>query len=97
ALGALSPRPIEGNAYAQPLYVSDVAIAGGRHNVVFVATSTNNLYAFDADDPAATAPLWTRRLGPPGDVRVGGKNPNTITGQAWCKDMFPYVGITATP
>jgi outer membrane protein assembly factor BamB len=95
--GLLFSRQYEGNAYAQPLFVPDLEVAGARRNVVFVATTTNNVYAFDADDPAASAPLWSRRLGPPGDVRVGGENPNTVTGQAWCRDMFPFVGVTSTP
>ncbi len=97
AFGLLFSRPIDGNAYAQPLYVSDLKIAGGKHNVVFVATSTNHLYAFDADDPAAAMPLWSRWLAPVGEVQIGGRNPNTLLGQTWCRDMYPFVGITGTP
>jgi hypothetical protein len=95
--GLLFSRQFDGNAYAQPLYVPDLMIKGARHNVVFIVTSTNNIYAFDADDPAASMPLWNRQLFPPGDVVVAGTNPNTILGQTWCKDMFPFVGITGTP
>src|SRR4051812_23225543 len=95
--GLLFSREYEGNAYAQPLFVANLALGGVRRNVVLVATATNNVYAFDADDPAASLPLWSRRLGPPGDVRVAGRNPNTVTGQAWCKDMYPFVGVTSTP
>jgi hypothetical protein len=90
-------RSIDGNAYAQPLYVPGLTIKGAKRNVVFVVTSTNWVYAFDADDPAAAAALWSRQLAPPGDVRVGGTNPNTMRGQTWCKDMFPFVGVTGTP
>ena len=39
--------------------------AGGKHNVVFVATSTNHVYAFDADDPAAMTPYWAKQIAPP--------------------------------
>jgi hypothetical protein len=95
--GLLFSRQYDGNPYAQPLFVPDLMIKGAKHNVIFVVTSTNNVYAFDADDPAAAMPLWTRQLFPPGEVIVGGTNPNTITGQTWCKDMFPFVGITGTP
>jgi hypothetical protein len=95
--GLLFSRPIDGNAYAQPLYVSDLEVGGRKRNVVFVATSTNHLYAFDADDPAASTPLWTRWLAPIGEVQIGGRNPNTLAGQTWCRDMFPFVGITGTP
>jgi hypothetical protein len=97
SFGLLFSRNIDGNPYAQPLYVPGLTINGGKHNVVFVATSTNHIYAFDADDPAAMMPLWSRQLATPGDVKVGGSNPNTIAGQTWCKDMFPFVGITGTP
>jgi hypothetical protein len=97
AFGLLFSRPIDGNAYAQPLYVSDLQIGGRKRNVVFVATSTNHVYAFDADDPAASMPLWSRWLAPIGEVQIGGRNPNTLQGQTWCRDMFPFVGITGTP
>ncbi len=90
-------RLIDGNPYAQPLYMPGLIINGAKHNVVFVATSTNHVYAFDADDPAAMTPFWSKQLAIPGDVRVGGSNPNTVAGQTWCKDMFPFVGITGTP
>src|SRR5438105_14966363 len=64
--GKLFSRAVDGYIYAQPLYVSDLAIPGkGTHNVVFVATMHNTVYAFDADDSAAEAPLWTAYLGTP--------------------------------
>lgn len=95
--GLLFRRQYDGNPYAQPLYVPGLTIGGRKHNVVFVATSTNNVYAFDADDPAAMMPLWQRQLAPPGQIRVAGSNPTTLTGTTWCHDMFPFVGVTATP
>src|ERR1700733_108291 len=53
--------------YAQPLYVPNVSIAGqGTHNVIFVATEANNVYAFDADSPGA--PLWSVNLTPSGET-----------------------------
>ena len=44
----------------QPLYVADLQIAGAVHNVVFVATENDSVYAFDADSNAGTRrrPLW---------------------------------------
>jgi uncharacterized protein (TIGR03437 family) len=49
----------DGPVYAQPLYLSRVKIAGqGLRNVVFVVTSHDSVYAFDADDQLASDPLW---------------------------------------
>jgi titin len=59
-------RPVDSFIYSQPLYVPNVAVPGqGTHNVVFVATMNNSVYAFDADDPAQSAPLWQTSLGQP--------------------------------
>ena len=49
-------------APAQPLYVANVLIAGATHNVVYVATLNNSVYAFDADNGQE---LWTANYGPP--------------------------------
>src|SRR6202035_5018880 len=62
--GLLFSRPVDGTIQAQPLYVPALHINGATHNVVFVATFNDSVYAFDADDPAASTPLWTRSLGP---------------------------------
>ncbi|BCL77709.1 hypothetical protein ccbrp13_01740 [Ktedonobacteria bacterium brp13] len=63
--GKLFERQVDGHIYAQPLYVGNVIIPNkGIHNVVYVATMHNSVYAFDADDPHAAAPLWHVSLGP---------------------------------
>jgi len=54
--GKLDSVPLDGTAYAQPLYVPSVAVSGqGTHNVVYVATEHDSLYAIDADTGAV---LW---------------------------------------
>src|SRR5262245_56754046 len=86
--GKLFSRTVNGNIYAQPLYLSSVSIPGkGVHNVVYVATAQNNVYAFDADDPSASTALWQVNLGPP--------VPSGDTGDAY--DIQPVVGIISTP
>src|ERR1700735_595683 len=48
--GQLFTLPVDDKVYAQPLYVPGVAIPGqGTHNVVYVATMSDTLFAFDAD------------------------------------------------
>ncbi len=89
--GLLFSRAITGNAYGQPLYVAAVDFGGGvEHNVVYVATAHNWIYAFDADDPAAADPLWSRMLGDPLVLGTAGYDPG-------CTDMRNEVGITSTP
>jgi len=86
--GKLFTRAVDGQTYAQPLYVPGVNMGSrGIHNVVFVATERNNVYAFDADDPNAAAPLWQVNLGPPVAVRFIDE---TV-------DINEYIGITSTP
>jgi outer membrane protein assembly factor BamB len=60
--GKLFAINLNGEVYAQPLYVSNLAIAGGTHNVVYVATMASTVYALDADTGAQ---LWRRTYGTP--------------------------------
>ena len=56
--GKISTKPVDGYVAAQPLYVPNVNIPGkGVHNVVYVVTLHDSVYAFDADD-TNTTPLW---------------------------------------
>src|SRR5216117_89187 len=49
-VGKVVTRPVDGAVYAQPLVVGHLSIGGGNHNVVYVATVNNTLYAFDGDN-----------------------------------------------
>jgi hypothetical protein len=84
--GLLFSRSVDAQIYAQPLYLGGLTLNGQQHNVVFVATAQNSVYAFDADNPSASAPLWQKNMGAPGQT----------TGFS-CTDMTPEVGITSTP
>ena len=85
--GFIFSDPVDGFVYAQPLYLPNLSIAGGTHNVVFVETEHDTVYAFDADLPGA--PLWQMSLVPQGGSTV----PQTLVGST----IRPVIGITSTP
>lgn len=91
--GKLFACAVDGAIFAQPLYVSNVAIPSkGTHNVVFVATEHDSVYAFDADArPCQT--LWHVSFIDPG-MGVTTVPAADITGQT---DIIPEIGITGTP
>ncbi len=60
--GKIFSRKVDDQIYVQPLVISNIQIGGGLHNIVLVATVNNSLYAFDADDPNASAPYWEVNL-----------------------------------
>lgn len=81
SFGRLFTNVVDGQVYAQPLYVQNLSISNGVHNVVFVCTESNSVYAFDADIAGIT--YWHDQLGRP-------FSPS-------CSDLTPVVGITGTP
>jgi hypothetical protein len=91
------PIGVDGPIYGQPLYVSNLLISGQMHNVVFVATEADTVYAFDADDGGPT-PLWSESLlsaahgAAAGATTVGGNDPDIN-----CPIVGPQFGITSTP
>jgi hypothetical protein len=87
--GKLFTRTVSGYIYAQPLVAADTNVPGaGLRNLLFVATESNNVYAFDADDSDMTAPYWQVNLGTP--------MPSQDIFAAY-RDLTPEIGITATP
>jgi hypothetical protein len=81
--GLLFTRAVDDYIYAQPLYLPQITIAGSPHNVVYVATINNSVYAFDGDSPALSSPLWQVNLGPAAKI-------TTVK-------VLPHCGILSTP
>ncbi len=86
--GLLFKRVVDDQVYGQPLYAAGVRIAGGEHNVVYVTTVNNSVYAFDADDAKASEPYWHVNFGPPASI---------ADGNFGCADITGNMGIIGTP
>jgi len=81
---------VDGDIYAQPLYLPGVEIPGkGTHNVVFIATEHDSVYAFDADGKT-TDPLWKVNFLASGASTVSARD-------VQCPFITPEIGITPTP
>jgi outer membrane protein assembly factor BamB len=91
--GLLFNLSVDGKVDAEPLYVSGVNIPNqGTHNVVFVATEHDSLYAFDADTGTL---LWhDAYTGTPTTVLPAGEVPSD---PVFGSQVTPEIGITSTP
>jgi hypothetical protein len=90
AFGKLFSCTVDGPLYAQPLWVANLAIGGGTHNVVFVATQHDSVYAFDAD-ASTCQQYWKVSLLAAAETPV----PAADTGEAG--DVPGELGVTGTP
>ncbi len=99
--GKLFSCTVDGAVYAQPLWVASLTVSGAQHNVVFVATQHDSLYAFDADANPCNQ-LWqaslidTKHGGTGGETTVPSGPTNNLVGQGF-GDITPEVGVTGTP
>ena len=92
--GKLFSCPVDGWVFAQPLWMANVQISGERHNVVFIATQNDSLYAFDGDDPGCKA-VWSSQK-----VNLIPSDEKIAPSADLERDSFalgPFAGITGTP
>jgi hypothetical protein len=83
--GLLRNLAVDGRVDAEPLYLSQLSVAGSAHNVVFIMTEHGSAYAFDSD---TSAQLWKVSLLGSGE---------TSSDDRGCGQVTPEIGITSTP
>lgn len=94
SFGKLGSWSIDGQIYAQPLFVPDLQMeSGGKRNALIIATMTNQIYALDADRPGVV--LW-------GPIKLGTPVDHNFFCMAfwWLPgnyNIWPYIGVTSTP
>jgi len=86
--GMLFKRVVDDQLYTQPLVVTGVKVNGGTHDVVYVTTVNNSVYAFDANDPEAKEPIWHVNFGMPASLQLFNFG---------CLDINGKMGIIGTP
>ena len=88
--GKLASYGVDGQVYTQPLYVAGLTLPdGGSHNVVFLGTEHDSVYAFDANGGGQ---LWRTSFIDP----ANGVTP-VPSSEMGSNDISPEVGITGTP
>ena len=101
--GKLFSCTVDGAVYAQPLWVPNLTISSAKHNVIFIATQHESLYAFDADaNTSPCTPLWHANLidsahgANSGETAVPSSGSGALVGGG-SGDIAPEVGVTGTP
>jgi hypothetical protein len=92
--GLLAKFPVDDQVYSQPLVVTDVKLKDasfgtGTHDLVFITTVNNSVYAFDANSTdSAAKPIWHVNFGAPA---------NLYDADFGCLDINGSMGIIGTP
>jgi hypothetical protein len=83
--GKIGFFPVDSKVDAEPLYLANVVIGNQLHNVLYVATEHDSVYAFDADTGAQ---IWKTSILGSGETTSDDHN---------CSQITPEIGITSTP
>lgn len=83
--GKLAVFSVDGKVDGEPLYLSGLSVAGTKHNVLFVVTEHDSVYAMDADSGSV---LWKVSMLQSGETTSDARS---------CSQVVPEIGITATP
>src|SRR6201999_2379199 len=84
--GKLFTLSTDGKIDAEPLFLAGLSVNGATHNVLFVSSEHGTLYAADADTGTT---LWQSSVIPSGETPA--------TPPSGCNQIYPEIGITATP
>ena len=96
AFGKLFSLRVDDRVFAQPLYVPSLKMSDGQvHNVLFIATENDSIYAFDAD--VKGNPIWHVSLLDAAHGATSGATPVPQADVAPSEDIGPNIGITGTP
>jgi len=93
SFGKLFTTNVDGNVYAQPLFVPRLTIAGSVHNVLFVATEHDSVYALDAANGNVLWHVSFLTKGLPGATSITTVSTTDVN----ASDIHPEIGITSTP
>jgi uncharacterized repeat protein (TIGR03806 family) len=92
SFGKLFSYSVDGQVYAEPLIAANVTIPGqGTHNVLYVVTEHDSIYAFDADTMVST-PYWSKSF-----INPAGGITTVSASESAEPNIYPESGITATP
>ena len=83
--GKIGFDPVDGKVDAQPLYLANLMVGGKQHNVLYVATEHDSVYAFDADTGSQ---IWKTSILSAGEATSDDHR---------CEQISPEIGITSTP
>jgi hypothetical protein len=86
--GMLFKHVVDDQLYTQPLVATNIKVGGGWHDLVFVTTVNNSVYAFDANDAEAAKPIWHVNFGTPANLHDA---------DFGCLDINGNMGIIGTP